>query len=220
MAVDLDPVPTGTLAGADGNGTPALIRWMNAVKDACGRAVAIAGDTMTGALGIGVTPTYAALEVDGGTLGSTAGDTSFPLACQWNNGTNLSYFTTYAYRLSNGSSAATEAVFFKYVPAGNYEAYFGFYPSSVSIGAYAYDTLGVSTTGTVSSDDGATLQLVPAASAVLEARSTTRGFLLPRMTTTQRNNISSPSAGLMIYNTTSTKLEYWDSVAWRQVISI
>lgn len=32
MALYLDPVPSGQLTGAEGNGTPALIRWMNAVK--------------------------------------------------------------------------------------------------------------------------------------------------------------------------------------------
>lgn len=43
------------------------------------------------------------------------------------------------------------------------------------------------------------------ASAVLQIDSITRGFLPPRMTTTQRNAISSPAAGLIIYNTTDTK---------------
>lgn len=32
MALYLDPVPSGQLTTAEGNGTPALIRWMNAVK--------------------------------------------------------------------------------------------------------------------------------------------------------------------------------------------
>lgn len=39
------------------------------------------------------------------------------------------------------------------------------------------------------------------ASAVLEAESTTQGFLPPRMTTVQRDAINSPTVGLMIYNT-------------------
>ena len=40
-----------------------------------------------------------------------------------------------------------------------------------------------------------------AASAVLELESTTKGFLLPRMTAAQMNAISSPANGLAIYNT-------------------
>lgn len=42
----------------------------------------------------------------------------------------------------------------------------------------------------------------PNAAAKLEVSSTTQGLLLPRMTTTQRDAISSPPEGLLIYNTT------------------
>ena len=45
------------------------------------------------------------------------------------------------------------------------------------------------------------------ASAVLEAASTTKGFLPPRMTTAQRNAIATPAAGLQIYNTTLACLQ-------------
>ena len=41
----------------------------------------------------------------------------------------------------------------------------------------------------------------PAASAVLEVSSTTKGFLFPRMTETQRGAISSPATGLLVYQT-------------------
>ena len=46
----------------------------------------------------------------------------------------------------------------------------------------------------------------PPACAKLEIASTTQGFLLPRMTTSQRNAISAV-AGLMIYNTTTDQVE-------------
>jgi hypothetical protein len=42
---------------------------------------------------------------------------------------------------------------------------------------------------------------ITGASAALEVKSTTKGFLLPRLTTAQRDAISSPELGLMIYNT-------------------
>jgi uncharacterized protein (TIGR02145 family) len=51
-------------------------------------------------------------------------------------------------------------------------------------------------------------------SAVLELESTTKGFLPPRMTTTQRNAIASPTAGLVIYNTTTQCLEYSNGISW------
>lgn len=58
-----------------------------------------------------------------------------------------------------------------------------------------------------------------AASAQLEVASTTKGFLPPRMTTTQRNAIATPAAGLMIYNTTTGKLNLYNGAAWEAVTS-
>jgi hypothetical protein len=51
------------------------------------------------------------------------------------------------------------------------------------------------------------------ASALLEVESTTKGILFPRMTTTQRDNISSPASGLVIYNTSTSKLNVYNG-AW------
>jgi hypothetical protein len=52
------------------------------------------------------------------------------------------------------------------------------------------------------------------ASAILQANSTTKGFLPPRMTTTQRDLIATPAAGLMIYNTTTNRPNFYDGSAW------
>jgi large repetitive protein len=54
----------------------------------------------------------------------------------------------------------------------------------------------------------------PAASAALDVTSTSKGFLPPRMTTVQRNAISSPAAGLIIYNTDCNTFNYWNGTAW------
>ncbi len=54
----------------------------------------------------------------------------------------------------------------------------------------------------------------PAASAQLDVSSTTKGFLPPRMTTEQRNAISNPAAGLVIFNTTTNSLEIRNNSAW------
>jgi len=56
----------------------------------------------------------------------------------------------------------------------------------------------------------------PPACAKLEIASTTQGFLLPRMTTAQRNAISLPVAGLMIYNTTTERAEVFGGVNYPQ----
>ena len=55
------------------------------------------------------------------------------------------------------------------------------------------------------------------ASAQLSVDSTTRGFLPPRMTTTQKNNIASPAAGLVVYDSTTNKLCCYDGSTWNDL---
>ena len=52
------------------------------------------------------------------------------------------------------------------------------------------------------------------ASAIGQFDSTSKGFLFPRMTTTQRNAIASPATSLVIYNTTTGAYNYWNGTAW------
>ena len=55
----------------------------------------------------------------------------------------------------------------------------------------------------------------PDASAALEVASTTKGFLPPRMTATQRAAISSPATGMMVYQTDGTTgLYVYNGSAW------
>lgn len=51
-------------------------------------------------------------------------------------------------------------------------------------------------------------------SAILDVSSTTKGMLIPRMTTTERNAINSPIAGLIIYNSSTASLENYDGTSW------
>jgi hypothetical protein len=57
------------------------------------------------------------------------------------------------------------------------------------------------------------------ASAKVQIDSTTKGFLPPRMTTTQKNAIGSPAAGLMVYDTTLNKLCVY-TTAWETITSL
>jgi len=66
----------------------------------------------------------------------------------------------------------------------------------------------------VTTGDGAFGTATPDAKAALTVTSTTKGFLPPRMTGTQRDAISAPPAGLMIYNTTTNKLQVRTDAAW------
>lgn len=54
----------------------------------------------------------------------------------------------------------------------------------------------------------------PDSKAVLDVRSTTKGFLFPRMTTTQRNAISSPTTGLTIFNTSTATIDTYNGSSW------
>lgn len=58
-----------------------------------------------------------------------------------------------------------------------------------------------------------------AASAALTVTSTTQGLLFPRMTEVQRDAISAPAAGLVIYNTTTNKLNLRVAAAWEVITS-
>jgi hypothetical protein len=58
----------------------------------------------------------------------------------------------------------------------------------------------------------------PAASTILQADSTTQGFLPPRMTTAQKNAIASPPAGLIVYDTGLNKLCVF-TTAWQTITS-
>jgi hypothetical protein len=54
----------------------------------------------------------------------------------------------------------------------------------------------------------------PNANAALEIVSTTKGLLLPRLTTLQRDAMSSTPAGLVIFNTTDGKVQAYTGSAW------
>jgi len=56
-----------------------------------------------------------------------------------------------------------------------------------------------------------------AGSAILDVTSTAGGFLPPRMTNTQKNSIASPTAGLMVWNTTSGTVDVYTGTHWRSL---
>jgi hypothetical protein len=60
--------------------------------------------------------------------------------------------------------------------------------------------------------------ILPNASAALEVNSTTKGFLLPTMTQNQRNAISTPATGLLIYQSDNTPgFYYYNGAAWTAI---
>jgi Chaperone of endosialidase len=72
---------------------------------------------------------------------------------------------------------------------------------ALSTGLYAQ--MGVNSTGAA-----------PNPSAMLDVSSTTKGLLIPRMTTAQKNAISPKPIGLMVYDITIASLQHWDGFNW------
>ncbi|MES2430977.1 MAG: hypothetical protein V4556_08570 [Bacteroidota bacterium] len=54
----------------------------------------------------------------------------------------------------------------------------------------------------------------PHASAMLDVKSTTKGVLIPRMSSIQRNAIAGPAAGLLVYDSTEQTLFMFDGRNW------
>jgi|GEM_PF-1903856 len=56
--------------------------------------------------------------------------------------------------------------------------------------------------------------------AVLDARSTTQGALIPRMTTAQRDAITSPTTGLLLYNSSTNFLSVFNGSFWLETATL
>lgn len=93
-------------------------------------------------------------------------------------------------------------------------------PTTFYIAASAADTPGASTENRVAISQGGVniepggITSIADTTAALEVRSTTKGFLPPRLTTANRDAIASPAVGLTIFNITDYALESWDGTNW------
>jgi hypothetical protein len=56
--------------------------------------------------------------------------------------------------------------------------------------------------------------ITPDPSSILEMRTADKGILIPRMTTAERDIISSPATGLMLYNTSTNQYNFYNGSAW------
>lgn len=77
-------------------------------------------------------------------------------------------------------------------------------PLIILIPLFSYGQIGVGTTA-------------PHASSILEISSTEKGFLPPRLTTSERDAILDPSEGLMIYNKTVECIEFYNAIEWKNI---
>jgi len=87
----------------------------------------------------------------------------------------------------------------------------------IIIGARVNNT-GTSVAGSTTQENGTQVFFgseIVSASAQMGVNSTTRGFLPPRMTTTQRNAIASPASGLQVFDSTMNAMCEYNGTAWR-----
>ncbi len=119
---------------------------------------------------------------------------------------------TMAYDLGTGIPTGTGTGTFSINNGGNTNAAIVAKPygKSRKVGAISmpYGQVGIDTTA-------------PAASAVLDINSTAGGLLIPRMTTTQQNALTSIAAtGLTIYNTTTNCFMFYSGSSWQSITCI
>jgi len=60
--------------------------------------------------------------------------------------------------------------------------------------------------------------LTPHPSSILEVSSTTKGVLLPRLTSTQRNAVAAPAQGLFVFDITTESFWYFDGSQWIEAL--
>ncbi len=99
-------------------------------------------------------------------------------------------------------------------PLSNWDLVFKTYVSPTTVDSYLPLSGGSLTGNLVVGATSAT-----GTSAALEVKSTTQGLLLPRLTTAQRDAISSPVEGLVVYNTTAGKFQGYTANAASTVYS-
>jgi hypothetical protein len=150
-------------------------------------------------LGIDVTNIIAKLQVRGS--GSTSATTS--LLVQNSAGTEL-------FRVYDNTGIVGAGARFGDVIVGNY-VFNGTNIREISVNANALAMQATQGTGVVMG----TTTLDP--SAFLQVNSTTRGFLPPRMTTLQKNGITSAVAGLVLYDSTTNKLQCYNGSTWNDL---
>lgn len=73
--------------------------------------------------------------------------------------------------------------------------------------------------GTMTPDGRFAMGGTGATSAMISAESTTKGFLPPKMTTTQKNAIAAPTAGLIVFDTSIAKLCVYNGSVWQAITS-
>lgn len=187
--------------------TPSSANLRSALTDPTGTGANVHANSPTI-----VTPTIAQINVASSLLILGAGASGL-LGLRSNSATGYS-----SLELLNSGGTQMGGFGYANASAGSYADQVYYYTNSKALILASFAgrrDLFLSATGDVSIGSGAAANT----RAVLDLTSTTKGFLPPRMTTAQRDAITSAPAGLMIYNTSTNKLNFYNGSAWEAVTS-
>ena len=108
--------------------------------------------------------------------------------------------TAYGINISAGSGTR--------IGSGTITNGYGLYVSNPAYGKNQY---------TARLDAGVGIGTNPDASAALQVQSTTQGFLPPAMTTAQKIAITSPAAGLIVYDSSLKSIYFYNGTSWTTI---
>jgi hypothetical protein len=197
-----------------------------------------ANNYMAGSLGIGTTSlTQANLSINKNLTGSTTMYGILNIGqVQSDVTTNVNYYATFS-TVQNTAFTLGELVHYRADSAGGFGAAtvtnqygffvqnsltgatndFGFYGNLASA-SNVWNLYMAGTAANYMAGQVAIGTTTLVATAALNVSSTTQGFLPPRMTTTQKNAISSPATGLVVFDTTLGKLCVF-ATTWQTITS-
>ncbi len=164
--------------------------------DEAGTKVAI-GDTTADLLGVAINQTYAHVIAKSGGANSGVFKTALNVQLTGNAADDAASILS-ALRLTSALNSSSDN--HVAIRIGN-NFKFGIYQEESLVPNYFAGKIGIGTSS-------------PDASSLLDVSSTTKGLLIPRMTTAQRNAIGSPAAGLMVFDTTTNQFMGRNSSAW------
>ena len=185
--------------------------------------------------GYGITDVYTDTEIDNFFSGTSSitgyNKTNWDTAYAWGNHASVGYLTNVT------SLQITTALGFTPYSNTNPNGYISSYtetdPVFVASAAYGITSTNISNWNTAFGWGNPALTYLPLAggtlsgslgigsspnsTALLDITSTTKGLLIPRLTTTQKNAISTPATNLIINDTTKKTLDQFNGTSWNSI---
>jgi hypothetical protein len=140
------------------------------------------------------------------------GSSSYTLTLLNNNSGTTNNNTLSFWHLRSGGAAVNRVGEITTLQPTNTASFNGVMAFSTAISGTIGERMRISETGSLLVNT-----TTDVATSILTLASTTKGFLPPRMTTAQRDLIATPAEGLVIYNTTTQVLNFYNGAVWAAV---